>query len=569
MLMIRRILCVSFFLLSASTGVGDQIADIQSMAVQSKKCEAVHWGINKDRYSSWTSHSNRLIPVYTFGTKGGGEGIDLSSYTEGNSVYRDKSRVQRLYLDESAGTVCSDAPYMDQTEIFELQRAALQAGRKYIFVVIFDGMDWQTTWAASIHSLQRVAYEKGRGVGTHFQEYRANDTTQYAWTVTSPCRDGAQVDVNEQRVKNPGGGLAGGYCSRIGGYFPWSVSTVPEYLIAGPKDAALRHAYTDSAASATSMFCGVKTYNGAIGVGIDGGPQPNIAHLAQSKGYRVGLVTSVPLSHATPAAAYAHNVDRDDYQDISRDLLGLPSISHPRDPLVGVDVLIGAGYGVEVSRDARQGENFVPGNQYLTAGDIHKVDLKHGGRCVVAQRTPGLSGADELMSAANRAATQGVRLLGFFGVFTGDSHNAGHLPYATADGDYKPAPDGDGTQVEYSEADLRENPTLTDMTRAALRVLSAQETPFWLMVESGDVDWANHANNLDASIGAVNSGDAAVRAITDWVEKHSNWEESLLIVTADHGHYLVVEHPELLIELSADRAAMEQPIQAHAVSSRP
>ena len=78
-------------------------------------------------------------------------------------------------------------------------------------------------------------------------------------------------------------------------------------------------------------------------------------------------------------------------------------------------------------------------------------------------------------------------------------------------------------------------------------VLSADGSPFWLLVEAGEVDWANHANNLDASIGAVNSGDAAVRTVTDWVEKNSNWDESLLIVTADHGHYLILDRPELLL----------------------
>ena len=41
------------------------------------------------------------------------------------------------------------------------------------------------------------------------------------------------------------------------------------------------------------------------------------------------------------------------------------------------------------------------------------------------------------------------------------------------------------------------------------------------MVEAGDVDWANHDNNLDNSIGAVNSGDDALRAVTDWVEAHA------------------------------------------------
>ena len=86
------------------------------------------------------------------------------------------------------------------------------------------------------------------------------------------------------------------------------------------------------------------------------------------------------------------------------------------------------------------------------------------------------------------------------------------------------------------------------MTAAAITVLSRNPKGFWLMMEAGDVDWANHDNNIDNSIGAVLSGDAAVKTITDWVDRHSNWNESLLIVTADHGHYLVLEKPELLVE---------------------
>src|SRR5690606_38104563 len=114
------------------------------------------------------------------------------------------------------------------------------------------------------------------------------------------------------------------------------------------------------------------------------------------------------------------------------------------------------------------------------------------------------------------------------------TYDSGHLPFASADGDFRPA-NCVGGECLYQEEDIVENPTLADMTTAALDVLSAKDEPFWLMVEAGDVDWANHANNLDASIGAVNSGDAAVKVVTDWVEKHSNWDEAVVIVTADHG----------------------------------
>jgi alkaline phosphatase len=85
------------------------------------------------------------------------------------------------------------------------------------------------------------------------------------------------------------------------------------------------------------------------------------------------------------------------------------------------------------------------------------------------------------------------------------------------------------------------------MTRAALKVLSAEQgRPFALFVEAGDVDFALHDNNLDNAIGAVYSGEEAMQVIIEWVEKFSNWDEAVLIVTADHGHYLVIDDPEAL-----------------------
>ena len=82
------------------------------------------------------------------------------------------------------------------------------------------------------------------------------------------------------------------------------------------------------------------------------------------------------------------------------------------------------------------------------------------------------------------------------------------------------------------------------MTRAALIVLSAQPNrPFALFTEAGDVDFALHDNNLDNAVGAISSGEQAIRVIVDWVGEHSNWDESVLIITADHGHYLVIDDP--------------------------
>ncbi len=99
----------------------------------------------------------------------------------------------------------------------------------------------------------------------------------------------------------------------------------------------------------------------------------------------------------------------------------------------------------------------------------------------------------------------------------------------------------------YSRVDLESQPTLAQMTEAALAVLSARpDQPFILFVEAGDVDFALHANNLDNAIGAVLSGEEAVQTVVRWVETHSNWDESVLIVSSDHGHYLVLDDPQAL-----------------------
>jgi alkaline phosphatase len=283
------------------------------------------------------------------------------------------------------------------------------------------------------------------------------------------------------------------------------------------------------------MTAGIKTYNAAINVDAEARQVVPIARQLQAeRNFAVGIVTSVPISHATPAAAYANNVSRNDYQDLSRDLVGLPSIAHRTEALPGVDVLLGGGWGEEKDDD-KQGQNFVRGNKYLPDEEIARIDYRNGGKYVVVQRTPGRAGKDVLLEAGRLAYAENRRLFGFFGV------DGGQLPFQTADGGYDPY----GT--EYSAADVSENPTLADMTRVALGMLSKNKAGFWLLVEAGDVDWANHSNNLDNSIGAVLSGDEAFRVITAWAEKYNVWDETAVIVTSDHGHYLMLTQPKALI----------------------
>ncbi len=295
------IVFLGLWLVASATYAADHIRQLQTTAIENDQSPVAHWGVDPDDYTQWGSHSNRLIPIYTFGTLGAGDGVDLESYIDEHSPYRSEEAVQSIYGYVPTDTVNPDAVWCDQTNIYDLQHAALVAGKKHIILVVFDGMDWQTTQAAAIFQAGAVSYESGRGQGLHFQDYTAGGTSQFGYMVTSPHNDGTNVDVDTQTVENPGGARRGGFNAARGGDTPWSTAPELRYPIGQPKDDTGVHAYTDSSSSASSMTAGLKTYNNSVNVDAGGTPVMTIAHEAQQHGYAVGVVTSVPISHATPA----------------------------------------------------------------------------------------------------------------------------------------------------------------------------------------------------------------------------------------------------------------------------
>jgi len=562
-------LAVAFFAGSTQSafarGDRDRLKALQteySLNASKKMPRAYHFGSqgSGDVFSNHTSHTNRLIPVYAFGSK-----VRLRTVTGENSKYRDPLKIKKLYGSLPQNTANPEAVYADQSDMYRVQKEAIARGAKHLFIVWFDGLDWPTTQAAAI-AKTGVIYNEGKGSGLLFQDYAAAGTAQYGFVVTSPTHDQNRVDIDAQSVVIPPTSLLGGYDARIGGSTPWALgplgSRAPGYVkgqLASPSDlagvkaaGAILHAYTDSSQSAAEFVSGVKSYNNGVNIADDGRVVTTLFHELQAEGWKVGTVTSVPFDHVSPAAMYAQNVHRDDYQDIARAMLGLPGIiqTSRQQPLrPGLDVVLGTGFGVRTTPAslALQGRNGVPGNLFITDADLAAIDVQNGGNYDMAHTKPGASGSGSLFEAAARAAKRQGRLFGTFG-----RDGLDHLPYRTADGGYDPAPSltsaGQFRAAEmYTAADRIEQPTLAQLTEAALTVLTARpEQAFALFVEAGDVDFALHANNLDNAIGAVFSGEEAIRVIIRWVESHSNWDDSVLIVSADHGHYLVIDDPSAL-----------------------
>lgn len=126
---------------------------------------------------------------------------------------------------------------------------------------------------------------------------------------------------------------------------------------------------TDSAAGGTALSSGVKTYNGAIGVGPDKNPVKTILEEAEGKGLFTGLVSTSAITHATPASFIAHQGSRSSYEDIAADFMK-----------TDIEVFIGGGYDYFTKRkDGRNLVDELKTKGYTVEQDMSKIkEVKSG-----------------------------------------------------------------------------------------------------------------------------------------------------------------------------------------------
>lgn len=225
----------------------------------------------------------------------------------------------------------------------------------------------------------------------------------------------------------------------------------------------------DSAATATAMSSGVKTYNGAIAVDVKHEETETVLEAAKEKGKATGLVATSQINHATPAAYGTHDESRSNYDEIADDYY---------DDLINgqhkVDVLLGGGTDFFIRDDRNLTEEFQEdGYSYVTT-------------------------RDELLNDSNE------QVLGLF------------------------APVGLDKMIDRPE----EQPSLADMTTAALERLKQDEDGFFLMVEGSQIDWAAHDNDVVASMSEMEDFTAAFEEVIEFAEQDG---ETLVVTTADHS----------------------------------
>jgi len=227
----------------------------------------------------------------------------------------------------------------------------------------------------------------------------------------------------------------------------------------------------DSASTATSLSSGYKTHSGVLGLGIDKQyVGKNIAErLKEQKDWKVGIVSTVTINHATPAAYYAHVPSRNNYYDI----------------------------GIQMANS---------GFDYFAGGSINKAEdggkksiytmLEDEGYLVTDDKSEILS----LSSKSGKVYAQSPRL-----------QDGGAMPYA----------------IDMDADDI----TLAQFVKKGIEVLD-NEKGFFMMVESGKIDWACHANDAASEIRDLLAFDEAIQEAVTFAEAHP--DETLIVVTGDH-----------------------------------
>jgi alkaline phosphatase len=246
---------------------------------------------------------------------------------------------------------------------------------------------------------------------------------------------------------------------------------------------------TDSAAAATAFATGVKSYNGAIGVDVNGKPVTTVLELAKRAGKATGLVTTSQVTDATPAAFASHVKDRGDQSEIARQYL---ERTRP-------DVILGGG------------EDF-----WYPAGDPgaypdhpakDPTEESKGTKGNLVNRAEQL-GYDYVTTEAAMKASTSKRLLGLFAneeMFEHRNEGQG--------GSYAPVV------------------TLPKMAKKALDVLDDDRQGFFLVLEEEGIDEMAHHNNAHLLLKAGKALDATVGVALDFQKRHP---DTLIIVAGDH-----------------------------------
>ncbi|MDL5041643.1 alkaline phosphatase [Heyndrickxia coagulans] len=246
---------------------------------------------------------------------------------------------------------------------------------------------------------------------------------------------------------------------------------------------------TDSAAAATAMASGVKTYNGAIGVDANKVSKKTVLEEAKQAGKATGLVTTSQITDATPAAFGAHVKNRSEQSKIAKQYLENSK----------VDVLLGGGEDYWYPKGSQGAYEDHP------AKDPSEASKGTEGNLVSKAKRLGYQ---YVTNASGLKKAGGNKLLGLF----------------ANEEMFEQREEGQGDQYDPVVS-------LPEMTKKAISTLSKNKNGFFLMVEEEAIDEMAHENNASQLIKAGRQLDHAVKVAKDYAKKHP---DTLVLVLADH-----------------------------------
>lgn len=378
-----------------------------------------------------------------------------------------------FYQGRTHGYSMKDAP------VYYLEKNRYAKNAKNVILMIGDGMGFNSDVA-----------------GTYWRYGEADKQTYHQFPIALACTTFS--------IKDPG------YTpQKVEGFSPdrfWNNG------MSGAKKGTDFTQTTDSAASATAINTGQKTQNGRIGTDFFANPLTSYGQIAAAAGRSVGIVSTSSIPDATLAAVMAHAVNRgDSYEIVCEMLLEQPTA-----------VIFGGGHpeyskGFKIEDKGQRRYNNVGG--------------KHVWRAL--QKNDGFAEAlfiddrSEFEKLAEAVPGSGSPLPGrVFGVI-----KSGELP--AIDG-YDDAEGKAHFESAYGDVNTEVLPTLAMMSTAALNVLAQNENGFYVMIEGAKIDSGNHGRNIEKMVLEHEGFSKAIDAVCDWVEKYSSWDETLLVITADH-----------------------------------
>lgn len=234
---------------------------------------------------------------------------------------------------------------------------------------------------------------------------------------------------------------------------------------------------TDSSAAGTCLATGHKTDNGVMGLSPEGDTLTSVAEILMSQGWGVGIMTTVAVDHATPAAFYANSSNRDNYYEIGTQLTAS-----------GFDFFGGAGF--------------------------HHPQGKHD---------------DEQVNLYDLAEQRGYTIVRGWGEAQTNMQAQKLLMVQPTDGvDRRRHGDNLRYRIDRREGDM----TLSEIVGTAIPFLQQRYDHFFMMVEGGMIDYASHGDDAAAAIGEVQDMDDALQLAYQFYLAHP--DETLIVVTADH-----------------------------------